>query len=121
MKQVDLTKYKTAAGAAKALYKRICELSAQMGQKPEIEVKLLTPEEGNERRLGKCWRVMWESGPFEWGVHLSGGSSIFIGEIDGPMRRELGMKATPTPEFNVIGKTAWMMDHHYSFDVGFHD
>jgi len=120
MKQIDLTKYKTAAGAAKALHKHICELAVKMGQKPEIEVTLFTPEKGEKMGYGKSWRVMWEAGPYQWGFLLSGGSSILSNEIDGPLRRKLGVKA-PKPEFNVRGEQSWYTDHHYSFDVGFVD
>jgi len=73
----DPKKYKTCAGAAKALFKALCKRAADEGQKPEMEVAIWTPEENFERSGTKAWRVSWEAGPFEWAI----GASF---EITGP-------------------------------------
>jgi hypothetical protein len=90
----DPTKYKTASGAAKAFHRALCELSRELGQKPEIEILLCTPERSQELGTGRCWRVIWESGPFEWGVAMS---------IN-----------------NLFRRGYWYTEPYYSFDVCFY-
>lgn len=68
----DPAKYKSAAGAAKALHKALCKFAAEVyGQNPDIELFIDSPEQSVARGYGKSWRVCWESGPFEWGVLAS--------------------------------------------------
>ena len=102
MKTVDLTKFKTPAGAAKALYRAVREASEAIGQKPDIEVSLMTPERSAQLGYGKAWRVMWEAGTDEWGIKASMGN---FGVIAAKWDRS---------------KTDWYMEPHHSFDVGFY-
>lgn len=107
-KPLVLNNYKTAAGAAKALYKYLYKVCESWGYNPEIELNLLTPKESAALGLGKCWRVMWESGPYEWGVYLSLGGNLMEGTYKdkGPVHWNDGF-------------TDWYLEPHYSFDVGF--
>jgi hypothetical protein len=68
----DPSQYKSAAGNAKALYKAVCQMAADFGQNPEIEVLIQTPEQAEKKGYGKMWRVCWEAGPYEWGIEASG-------------------------------------------------
>jgi len=68
----DPGKYKTCAGAAKALYKALCKRAKAEGMDPDVEVKIYTPKETLEWGMGyACWRVVWEAGPFEWAIGAS--------------------------------------------------
>jgi hypothetical protein len=58
----DASKFKTKAGAAKALYKVLCKFSKDIGQNPDIEVQLYTPEQSKERGCTSGWRIQWEAG-----------------------------------------------------------
>ena len=96
----NLSRFKTTEAAAKALYREICKAAKDMGQNPEIEVRLMRPADSRAAGRGMVWRVMWEAGPHEWGIKASFG------------------------DFTVIAakwdqKTEWYMEPHYSFDVGF--
>jgi hypothetical protein len=117
-KPLDLSKYKSAAGAAKALYTLVCEKAEATGMDPDIECRLMTPEEGVANGFGKEWRVMWEAGPYEWGVGMAG-SSVFsfpewetryVGAYDG--------KGDPDVVGIGDGK-GWYLEPYYGFDVGF--
>lgn len=71
----DPGKYKTVAGAAKGLYQALCKKAKAIGQNPDIEVRIWTPEENQAWGMGKCWRVAWEAGPYQWAINA---------EVDGP-------------------------------------
>ena len=71
----DPGKYKTVAGAAKGLYQALCKKAKAIGQNPDIEVCIWTPEENEAYGMGKCWRVAWEAGPYQWAINA---------EVDGP-------------------------------------
>lgn len=60
---LDLRKYSTKAGAAKALYKKLKAL--------DYDAFIQTPAESEAGGYGKCWRVCCEGGPFEWAVKYS--------------------------------------------------
>lgn len=63
--------YKTQAGAAKGLYKALCEACKQIGMNPKYEVWIKSPEESEKHGyVGKAWHVTWESGPYDWGVSV---------------------------------------------------
>jgi hypothetical protein len=90
------SKYKTPAGAAKAFYKALLELQKGWGNSEEYarkETLLLTPERSEALGYGRCWRVMWESGPFEWAIPAS---------------------------FEAHG-SGWYTEPYYSFDLGFYE
>lgn len=83
-------KYKTAAGAAKGFHKALCELAKKMGYNPDIEIFLAEPKDARNPH-GNAWCVMWESGPFEWGITAS----------------------------YTLRSDRWFTEPYYSFDVGF--
>lgn len=97
----NLEKFKTAAGAAKALHKEVVRAAQSLGHNPDIEVSLMTPERSEKLGYGKVWRVMWEAGPDEWGIKASFGD---FGLIDAKWKH---------------GSTEWYMEPYHSFDVGF--
>jgi len=59
----------TPANAAKAAHRAICEIAAEEGQTPSIEVWIKGPKE--DHAGGNCWMVCWEAGPWQWGVNAS--------------------------------------------------
>lgn len=68
----DPAKYKSAAGAAKALHKALCKVSKEVfGQNPDIELFIHNPAQSAAHGFGNNWRVCWESGPFEWAISAS--------------------------------------------------
>lgn len=112
---VDLSDYSTAAGAAKRAHKAIRALAEDMGQNPDSEVMLYSPEETHRYRDmhsdAKCWTLSWEAGPFEWAVGLIGGDSIYANEFS-----SYGLE----PE--IVGFYAadgWSAECYYSFDIQF--
>lgn len=88
MTPLDLRSRK-ASDAAKKLHEWVCALSREMGQNPDVEVHLWSPtstrahssdtERPSGRNRSNVWTVVWESGPFEWGIHLTCGSSVYGG------------------------------------------
>ena len=85
---------KTPSGAAAALHRVLVKAAVEMGQ-AETEVLLHSPNESADY-LGngdRCWRVIWEAGPMEWGVTLS---------------------------MNPQGEN-WYTEPYYSFDVCFRE
>ena len=89
----DASKYKTKAGAAKALYKVLCKFAKDLGQNPDIEVQLYTPEQSKERGYTSGWQVQWEGGPYQWAL----GASLQV--------------------YN--HKAGWYTEPYYSFDLCF--
>ncbi len=103
MKTLNLDKYKTVGGAARALHKHIIE------ELDGDEAVLMSPKQSEALGYGKVWRVMWEGGMYEWGVKLS-----LNWDCDrGAEYREMGVKHNPQDNKN------WFMEPYYSFDVGF--
>lgn len=62
-------KYKTKAGAAKALYKALCKKCKEVGMDPKSEVWIMNPDEAKAHGYaGYAWHVCWESSPwYDWG------------------------------------------------------
>lgn len=60
-------KYTTKGGAARGLYKALKKACKEYGQDPDIEIAIWSPEENSEN----CWRVSWESGPYQWAIGAS--------------------------------------------------
>lgn len=117
-KPLDLSKYKSAAGAAKALYALVCKKCKAYGMTPEIECRLMAPKESETFGYGKTWHVIWGSGPFEWGVGMSGSSVFSFYEWD---RRYVGAydgKGTPDV-VGILGGKGWHLETYRGFDVGF--
>jgi len=67
----DPSRYKKPAAAAKALHKALRKVCRDMGMNPDIELFIQTPEESARAGCGRNWRVVWESGPYEWGTRTS--------------------------------------------------
>ncbi len=63
--------YLTRSGAARGLYEALRVVSRAHGQNPDVEVALQRPEVSQACGTGNNWRVIWESGPFEWAIALS--------------------------------------------------
>ena len=108
---LDLTTHKTPEGAAKALHQFLVKLVRSAGGLAS-EVVLLTPERGEEIGVGKAWRVMWEDGPFEWGVCVSLGGRLHESDYN--------YAYNGTPEIKVLGSSNWCAEPYYSFDIGFY-
>lgn len=108
-KPLDLSRYKSAVGAAKALYEWACRESAGQGQSPAKEVILRKPFDRDESWAAGAWHVLRESGPYEWAIHLTGGESIYV--------EEMGRMAPP----EVIGfrNPTWDADVGFSFSIVF--
>lgn len=103
---IDLAYYKSKATAAKILHEIVRTCARREGQKPDIECWVNTPDTWkNYPDYGKNWRVMWEAGPYCWGVDLSCGEQPF---------KQYGIT------IDVKG-AKWFLEPHYSFDVGFVD
>lgn len=66
---IDYTpsKYKTKAAAAKNLYKALVKFEREIGG-CDSEVIIQTPNESEKCGTGKNWRVIWESGIYEWAI-----------------------------------------------------
>lgn len=99
---LDLSEYSTAAGAAKALNEYLTE---------ELDggdaVNLYRPDD-NPRENG-AWAVVWEGGPYEWAVHLTGGESLFTGELG----------RVSDSEVTGFRNDDWVAEPHFSFDLQF--
>lgn len=74
---LDLAEYKSANGAAKAAGEKIKEIAEALDQDPELEVTV----EKRTSRHGHKWIVSWPGGPFDWAVVLTGGESLYAGEM----------------------------------------
>lgn len=107
---LDLSKYDLFEAKNK-LFAYVCDKAESWGMDPRIECFLLSPSQSHDLGYGHCWRVMWEAGPYNWGIELSGGSVTFVAE-DGPWDPS-------KPEVVVGNPSDWYLEPHYSFDVGF--
>jgi hypothetical protein len=95
---LNLGQYKTAGGAAKALHRHLMAYWDN-----PADLVLLTPERSEELGYGRVWRVMWEGGPYDWGVKMSGDFTYW--GVGG---------------YNDRGRAGdWYLEPYYSFDVGF--
>lgn len=65
----DPKAHTTKEAAARALYEALRKASAAIGQNPDREVALWSPDE-NPFCKGQ-WGVCWESGPYQWAVGIS--------------------------------------------------
>jgi len=112
--RVDVSGYKTAAGAAKATHEALQEWADFMGYDPEA-VALYDRDDTQDKRGTDAWCVAWEGGPYEWANALSGGTTLtgFAGST---------MTYDGDPE--VAGLTSgdgFDVECHYSFDLLFFD
>lgn len=67
----DPKSYTNQRDAAFGLYDALCRVSRAHGQNPDIEVAIQSAHESQNNGFGHNWRVIWESGPFEWAIALS--------------------------------------------------
>lgn len=89
----DPKSYETTESAAKAFYEALKPIVNGCGQCIKAELYLFTPEESASRGRGRCWYVMWEAGPSDWGII----ASMWL--------------------YNQ--RAGWYTEPYYSFDVGF--
>lgn len=107
--KLDISEYDSAEEAARALYEYITETF-------EADDAMLWDPETTAKKFGENnkghWTVMWESGPMDWSVHLTGGESMFRAEM---------------PQFSepeVVGfyeNDNWIAEPHGSRDLVFTD
>ncbi len=109
VKVLDLTKYKTASGAAKAAYRKLQEYAEYLGQRPD-EVFIKTPAENWEGCGG--WFVCWEGGPYEWGIKVSGDYDCDDPHQTGGM--PVPLKCDPSK------RVGWMTEPYWSFSLVFY-
>ena len=100
---IDVTGYKTCAGAAKAIVKALHKLGYP-------EACVLKPEDNS---LSGCWAVILDGGPFEALVCLSLGGSMYASELgyhdsDGNYRE---------PEIKMTGAENWYAEPYYSWHL----
>ena len=113
MKQVkvlDLTSYKTAAGAAKAAHRKLREYCEYLGMNPDIEVFIKPPSENWQGCGG--WFVCWESGPYDWGIKVSG--DYDWDDPDQTGRMPVPLKCDPAQ------RVGWMAEPYWSFSLVFY-
>ena len=101
-KPVNIGDYKSPGAAAKAVHKRLCEEARAVGMNSDIEVGIMTPDEGYAWCGERAWRVTFEAGDYEWAIAAS-----------------LGL-----PQHGVVsgsGKGKVWAEPFYSFDLGFYN
>lgn len=64
---LDLSKYYLLEAKNK-LFAYVCDKAESWGMDPRIECFLLSPSQSHDLGYGHCWRVMWEAGPYNWGI-----------------------------------------------------
>ena len=112
---VDVSGYKTAAGAAKATQKALQNWAEFYGHDPE-NITLYNPSETREKRNmhsdTDCWTVSWEGGPSEWAPSLTGGEWIGWSEYGGSSEPEVS---------GLLDGKEFGVDCYYSFDLQFYN
>jgi hypothetical protein len=110
VKELDLVGM-SIEDAAKKLYELVCELARDMGQEPEIECHLNSPERSVELGYGRCWQVSWEAGPYQWGIALSMSDGFPLSDYGSGMDSSIPVKH--------LDNDKWFLEPYYSFDVCF--
>lgn len=84
---------KDPEAVAKAVHAACVEFATGVGMKPDIEVDFREP--GAQRHIPACngWTVVFEAGPYDWGVNLS---------------------------FHLLEKGARLCEPYYGFDLTFY-
>lgn len=108
--KLDLSKYDLLSAKEK-LFSFVCEKAKSWGYDPNVECVLLSPKQSHDIGLDRLWRVMWESGSYNWGFYLSCGGVTFV-KYDGNWD-------TSEPEIILGEPDGWYLEPHYTFDVGF--
>jgi len=113
--RVDVSGYKTAAGAAKATAKCLRDW-AEFYDYDRDSVVVYDPEEAATKRdfHGDApWVVAWEGGFYEWATWLTGGESITSGE---------GYGTGGEPEVaGLLDGDGFGVECYYSFDICFYN
>jgi len=110
--RVDVSGYKTAAGAAKKTHEALQEWAEFLGHDAD-EVVLRRPED--DYQSTGTWAVVWEGGPYEWASALSGGTTLT--GFAGPR-----MNYDGEPEVaGLLSGAGFHVESHYSFDLLFYD
>lgn len=110
MPKLDLSKYDLLS-AKDMLFDYVCEKAKSWGYDPNVECALFSPKQSQDLGLDPVWRVMWESGSYDWGVYLSLGDVTFV-KYDGDWNMAESEIFLGQPE-------SWYLETHYGFDVGF--
>lgn len=106
---IDLSGYKSAAGAAKKVHSYLQEYAEALGHSPD-EVTLERPEEHSSG----AWAVTWEGGPYRWATSVTGGESITGAEMP-----EFGRGEAEITGF--YGHSHWQVECGWSFSLEFYD
>ena len=109
VKVLDLSQYRTAAGAAKAAHRKLREYAVYLGQDPR-DVFLVRPEERREGCDG--WFLCWEGGPYEWGIKVSL-------DYDCDDSRQTGRMPVPL-KADPYERTGWTTEPYWSFSLVFY-
>lgn len=120
---LDLSQHETAEAAARALQAFLQErIRAEIAQDaddgftyrgPAAEnVMLREPDHPNDESWARgAWHLVWEEGPFEWAIWLTGGASLYAGEGYG-----MG-----TPQVVGFHSRRWIAEPGWSFSLCFRD
>jgi HJR/Mrr/RecB family endonuclease len=108
--KLDLSEYDLLTAKDK-LFEFVCAKAASWGMDPSVECLLLSPSQSTELGYGRFWHVVWEAGPYEWGIRLSMDGVTFE-----PMD---GSWDTSSPEVVMGNPDDWYLEPYHSFDVGF--
>lgn len=112
--RIDVSEYKTAAGAAKATAEALREWAEFYGfESGAIEVH--PPDEARDLRGLRgdhdAWLVAWEGGPSSWATSLTGGESL-------TWRSAGGGHVDPEVD-GLLDADGFHVECHYSFDLLF--
>ena len=102
---LDLREVDDPAVAALLLYRDLFLVSRRIHQNPHFEVHLEQPGESSKEKDEEAWRVLWESGPWDWAVRVTCGGSL---KPDGEVPFVRGIQTGP-----------WTAEPYYGFDVIF--
>ena len=94
------------------LYAYVRDKATSWGMDPDIECQMLTPEQSEAAGYGKYWMVMWEAGPYKWGVDLSAGNGVTFMPMDDEFDRE-------KPEVTMGRPQDWYLESWAGYDVVF--
>jgi hypothetical protein len=109
--KVDVSGYKTAAGAAKKTAEALREHADSMGYNPD---NVVLYDREDQYQGYDAWAVVWEGGPYNWATALTGGESLtaFAGRA--------GFGSDPEVDGLTSG-AGFDVECHFSFDLVFFD
>lgn len=106
LETVDLSDYRSAAGAAKATHERVSAEAETLGFDADY-VSLWDREKTKEMRGTDAWTVVFEGGPYDWAIHMAGGESMY------------GANVSPEVE-GFYSSTEWSIECPSSFAIEFY-